>query len=402
MDRRTLAGLVVFNTVLAQRRGLFWVYFPVYLADLTDSKTVIGLGITGPMLVGSLCGVFWGYLSDKTGKRRVLLVMSEVIAGIGFLVLAGVEEVYTLIVGLSLLEVFWSAGSPAFSALVADTTKVGERGVAMGIINMVAGLGRSAGIWVAGILIKPYGFRLLFYISASLMFLAAVLAQLLVREPGLPTSDKHTNLKKKLATMREDTGFLRFSLAIATRFLGFGSFMMLFNVFLREQLGFNVLQIGYVSIGMVLVLTMSTIPAGVLGERFGKEKVLRVALAGSAILIFSFTLVKEFLPVLILRSLSALPTAFVLTLAPAIVMDMSRRGSRATYMGVFEMGNSFAWGIGPVIGGLIVDFVNSYNTLFYFASAMQIVAISILLTSRGLTSQPLREQRTMSTDNLDW
>lgn len=387
MDRRTLAGLVVFNTVLAQRRGLFWIYFPVYLADLTESKTVIGLGITGPMLVGSLCGIFWGYLSDKTGRRRVLLVMSEIIAGVGFLILARVEGVYKLIAGLSLLEIFWSAGGPAFSALVADTTKVGERGVAMGIINMVSGLGRSAGIWFAGILIKPYGFRALFYISALLMFLAALLAQLLIREPNISLSHKPTNMREQLTTLGKDNRFLRFSLAIGTRFLGFGSFMMLFNVFLRDQLGFDVLEIGYVSIGMVLMLTMATLPAGVLGEHLGKEKVLAVALACSAILIFSFTLVEEFLPVLILRSLSALPTAFVLTLAPAVVMDLSKRGSRATYMGVFDMVNSFAWGVGPVIGGLVVDSVGSYNTLFYFAAAMQIVAISILLTRKEGTSK---------------
>jgi len=131
------------------RRGLFYGFLTLYMLEvLKRSFTEAISATTLPMLANSLTQTFvWDPLSDKFKVRRLLIVIGETIAGIAYIFLSPtVWSLYTgltptqaktlyaitIIVGLTLLESFWSMSNVGWSAPIADMTKSTERGTIMG------------------------------------------------------------------------------------------------------------------------------------------------------------------------------------------------------------------------------------------------------------------------------
>ena len=82
----------------------------------------------------------WGAFSDKYQLRRTLIVCGEILAGFGTvlvwyahtltanLILAG----YVIIMGLSIVEIFWSMSNVGWSALISDIYPQEDRNTIQG------------------------------------------------------------------------------------------------------------------------------------------------------------------------------------------------------------------------------------------------------------------------------
>jgi hypothetical protein len=118
------------------RRGLFYTFLTLYL------RVALGLSVTATTLLASLSMIansvsqtlVWGKISDKYQARTSLIVIGETIAAFGYILVyffhihllstnSSVAAGYGIIVGLSLLEFFWSMSNLGWSALISDLTK---------------------------------------------------------------------------------------------------------------------------------------------------------------------------------------------------------------------------------------------------------------------------------------
>ncbi|MFX1359132.1 MAG: hypothetical protein ACFE8T_02185, partial [Promethearchaeota archaeon] len=82
---RTFLGLSSFQILVMFRRGLFYTYLSIYMRDfLLLSVTETTLYATLPMIMSvTFQNFIWGPLSDKIQRRRVLIILGEIIAGGG-------------------------------------------------------------------------------------------------------------------------------------------------------------------------------------------------------------------------------------------------------------------------------------------------------------------------------
>jgi EmrB/QacA subfamily drug resistance transporter len=107
--------------------------------------------------------------------------------------------------------------------------------------------------------------------------------------------------------------------------------------------------------GYLLVLAAAMLPAGLLGDRYGRKKVLIASLAlfgaGSAACAYAPS-PGAFIAA---RALLALAGAGVIVMALAVLTILFRREERPKAVGIWAAANFLALPIGPILGGWILD-----------------------------------------------
>ena len=140
------------------RRGLFYSYLSIYL------RFYLGLSVTEttffaffPMVFNIVFQTFvWGPLSDRYQKRRTLIILGEISAALITVAvwyahtLPGSPRAaaYVIILGLVVVEIFWSMSNVAWSALISDLYPEYESASVQGKLSSVGALGRMMGVWI--------------------------------------------------------------------------------------------------------------------------------------------------------------------------------------------------------------------------------------------------------------
>jgi MFS family permease len=162
--------------------GAFAGFFPIYAyrIGLNDAEIALVMGIQ--LATTMLAKPFSGWLSDRLGRKPMILV--------GLCLCAVTLPLIPRLVSLRLLfqvSALFGLGAaivtPSTTALVADLVKVGRMGSAMGIFGTIWDIGEASGPILAGFLIASLGYAPAFTLIALLMAAAALIFAVSVRDP---------------------------------------------------------------------------------------------------------------------------------------------------------------------------------------------------------------------------
>jgi predicted MFS family arabinose efflux permease len=182
-----LIALLSFNfgVVFFDRNALS--YLTTFIQpDLKLTNAQIGLLISALSFSWALAGLFMGWLSDRLGKRKLLLVIATLLFSSAS-VLSGLAAGFTALFAARLLMGVAEGGiMPISQTLIAAEVAPERRGLAQGLTqnfgaNLIANfLGPIVIVQIA----LAMGWRNAFYLSAIPGFLAAILMMFLIREPA--------------------------------------------------------------------------------------------------------------------------------------------------------------------------------------------------------------------------
>jgi DHA1 family tetracycline resistance protein-like MFS transporter len=147
--------------------------------EIGSAATIYGLLIALYSLMQFLFGPTMGALSDRFGRRPVLL-FSTFGLGIDYLLLAVAPNLWIVVVARLLGGIFGASVSTA-SAYIADITPPERRAQSFGLIGVAFGVGFVAGPLFGGIL-GEYGARVPFFAAAAVCFIAGAFAYFLLPE----------------------------------------------------------------------------------------------------------------------------------------------------------------------------------------------------------------------------
>jgi MFS family permease len=397
---KVFTGISSFQFLAMFRRGLFYTYLSIYLRDfLKLSVTETTLYATLPMIFSVIFQNFvWGPLSDRWQKRRSLIILGEILAGIGTIIVWFIHSLfsvllvagYIIIIGLSCIEVFWSMSNIGWSALISDLYPLQERSKIMGDLTSIGGIGRIIGISIGGYLYdNGFGFRngSLFFIASIVMFLSTI-PMVFTPEGGVKltqdpiigsenTNRNHTNYK---------TIFIIFIIALIFVNFGRNSIATIYSQYLILDDGFNVdsVLLSYIANFRSIAVLLTGIIAGRVSKKFGNSKIFFIGVIFAIFSLLITGLTDNLLFIFIGSFLFGTTDVIISASSYTIASDLIPPKIRAKLFGVYNTTFFLSWGLATtLISGPIIDLliIGGYGEIFAYQTAFILAA---LITSIGL------------------
>ncbi len=178
--------------------GLAWPILPQLVKELSgqgisDSALIYGFLISGFALVQFAVSPFIGMLSDRFGRRPILLIS---LAGLGvdYIILALAPNLTWLVIGRIVAGLFSATVSTA-NAYIADITPKEGRAAAFGMLGAAFGIGFTAGPLIGGVL-GEIDLQYPFWLAAGLAFANLGLGYFILPESLPKAKRKPIDLRK--------------------------------------------------------------------------------------------------------------------------------------------------------------------------------------------------------------
>jgi len=161
--------------------GMAWGLFPLVFASAGLSLIQIGwLAAIYPSVWG-VCQLFTGALSDKIG-RKWLIVVGMWVQALGIGVIASTLLFRTYVVGAILLGVGTAMVYPTLLATIGDVVNPSWRASAVGVYRLWRDLGYAVGAIISGVTSDLLGMTYALWLIVGLTFLSGMLVALRMRE----------------------------------------------------------------------------------------------------------------------------------------------------------------------------------------------------------------------------
>ncbi|WP_054285980.1 MFS transporter [Gulbenkiania mobilis] len=103
--------------------GLFSPFWGLYLEALHFTPWQISVLIALSTVARILAPGLWGWLADRTGRRRPIVLLTSVLSAVAFAVLAPGQSFWWIFVTLAVAQFFWAAALPLVEASTAHLTR---------------------------------------------------------------------------------------------------------------------------------------------------------------------------------------------------------------------------------------------------------------------------------------
>ena len=153
-------------------------------------------------------------------------------------------------------------------------------------------------------------------------------------------------------------------------------------------------QINWVLTSYIVAAAIMTPPSGFLANRFGRKRILMVAVVGFVIASVLCGLAQSLVQIVAFRLLQGFFGAALVPLGQSVLLDIYTVEERGSAMAVFGVSVMVGPVLGPVIGGWLTDHY-SWRWVFYINVPLGVLAFA------GI-SFFLRETKTSAAAKLDW
>ena len=424
---RLFVGLASFQVFAMFRRGLFYSYLSIYLhyyLGLTVTET--SLFSTVPMVLNVLFQTtVWGRISDRLQKRRTLIIVGELLAAVGTVLVwllhsqspSRREAGFVIIWGLTAIEVFWSMSNIGWSAYISDAYPAERRASVQGNLQSLGGLGRILGVWAGGAFYNMFGRGdegwgfaegSLFFVSSAVMVIS-VIPMFFVPEGGIRSGQalkpQETTLTRPEQPRRSIWPFVLFLVGMTFVNFGRNAASVINSQYLYLDTGFAVS-----SATLSTIINMFSVSVVIVGFVIGKwgrnarsDVLLIVGTVSAMAGLLLYNLSRYLGWIYVAGLFGGASEVLVFASSYAIASALIPPEKRAMLFGLFNATFFLSWGVsatliaGPLVDSLILA---GRSQLFaYRASylvALGITAIGLLLLVLQSRSKAYRQKLSAS------
>jgi len=284
-----LLAIVFFTTFASSMVSGSAVFFLLKSLAVTPEATTAFIGVlvsvsSLAMISGSFVG---GFLADRVGKKLTI--------GLACVVLAPSLFVYSVVASVFLVVLVYfvhmfamSLFQPAFTAFVADLSRLSSRGKAFGGFNLFWMISTVPAPLIGGVLVDGVGLRFPFMIGSAVAVVGLVASFGLVSVSGraVPLREVSGNEASGKAPIPLARVLWLFgAIAFLTGFAnGLGG--PLIRDFPIYKLGVDATQLGLIfSLGSGLATALVQVPGGFLADKFGRKPLTLVSLLGAVFVV---------------------------------------------------------------------------------------------------------------------
>ncbi len=366
-----LLGLVSFLNDLSSEMIL--PILPRFITLLGGSSLAIG-PIGGLMeSISSILKVFCGYLSDKTGKRKIFVFSGYFTSSIFKLMLAFSKVWQHVLVFISFERVGKGLRTAPRDAIIADSVVEMERGKGFGIHRSLDTLGAIFGSLLTVILLwLSFKLNLIILIAAIASFLSLIPLNF-VKEVKSKKQDVSLNIGLKMLPKH-----LKLFILVSAVF-ALANFSYMFFILKAQETFLNKMGMFGEIIPVLLYVLFNVfyaafaIPFGMLSDKIGREKVIVLGYALFSITTLGFAFFDSMFAFVILFALYGIVFAIIDGNQRAFVSDLATKELRATALGTYHT----TVGLLTLPSSLIAGFLwqISPTATFIFGSIVSLVSV---------------------------
>jgi DHA1 family solute carrier family 18 vesicular amine transporter 1/2 len=381
LQRTSLLNLTIFIFALMFAIGVSTPIVPLYASSLGASWTEIGLLGTGWGITLMLLGGVSGNLSDRWG-RKPLLVGSGLLSVVAAVLYIASSTVLQVILIRILEGTAWAFFWPTVEALATEIAEPKLAGRAMGIATASYGVAFATSSFVGGYITSAFGYNGTFYTYLLLSLISSTIAILLVRgSKPVKVASSVSKERRKLdsASLRSPTILLAYFLGGAYTF-GFGIIASLFSVY-AKTLGVAVFLIGALFGCFWFGRLLGAFVGGLGSDKIGRGLVVIVAMGistvGFILLAFSTGIELLFAGIIAL----GLSIGAIFPTVVALISDNVRQSVRGFAMGIFESTCAAGYMLAAALGGLLSDLI-SPRAPYLLAATISLASVIIFSIRR--------------------
>lgn len=362
MKRSPMLAIFLIAFVGMLGYGIIIPITPFYAKSFGASETTIGLLIGCYALAQFIAAPILGRLSDRFGRRPILLVS---IAGtFGSLLLFGMANSLVLLFAGRLLDGATGGNISIAQAYVSDVTTEENRARGMGIIGAALGMGFIVGPAIGGFLSAGGNYQLPIFVAAGISALSFVLTAILLPEPErqpraegpLAAAQARTSDLRRLWRGLRNPRIGRLLLVTLLIGLAFTAFETTFALFAAARLEFGSMETGYTLayIGIVIAVIQGGLIRR-LAKRFGEARMIvgGAALLGLGLLMLGF--IRDTWQLLAVGMVIAAGEG---VLTPSLSSLVSRRSlphERGAHLGLYQSMGSIGRIAAPLTATWLLD-----------------------------------------------
>lgn len=367
--------LPIFLVVLVDVLGMTIIIplLPFYAERYAATPFIVGVLVATYAICQLISGPILGRLSDRFGRRPVLIV-SQIGTFLGFLLLANAGALWLIFVS-RIIDGSTAGNLTVAQAYIADVTEAKDRAKSFALIGIAFGIGFMVGPAVGGML-SPFGYSVPVYVAAALSLLSILATAFLLPDErtlrpanSLAASGDVGPTGRRLGLLdwgAYATYFRRPALAttLVQFFLfafGFAIFTSGFALFAERRFtwhghAFGAREVGYAFafIGLLGVFIQGGL-VGRLVRRFGERP---VAIGGFALSAMAYVLLGESATILMLGvaiTLASFGTGPLRPALTALITHNAGTGEQGTVLGLAQSLSSIAQIGAPLLGGWFID-----------------------------------------------
>ena len=350
--------------------GLFMLFpvMSVYAGDYESATPfLIGMAIGIYGLTQAIFQIPFGYLSDRFGRKPILLIGLLVFL-LGSILAANTSNIIIVVIG----RAFQGGGaiSAVLMAFLADSVSEENRAKANAFVGFQIGVAFMLSLLIGPIISSRVGLSGLFWVIAILSLIAMLIVLSLKQTKSI------TYYKLSLEAFKENftKELLALDFSIFSLHLILAAGFIVMPLLIMENQIVSMLDNWQLYLPAVLLSFLGMIPLIIISEKFKKTKYILLIsillLISSQIIFFSLNL--NFKVFLITLTIFFVAFNTVEALLPSLLSRTASASKRGLAMGIFSTSQFLGTFIGGAIGGFIYDIYN-LNSVFLFTIFVAII-----------------------------
>ena len=365
-----LFALKISLVIAVRMLGLFMLFpvMSIYASDYEGATPfLIGMAIGIYGLTQALFQIPFGYLSDRFGRKPILLIGLLVFL-LGSIMAANTSSIIIVVIGRALQG--GGAISAVLMAFLADSVSEENRAKANAFVGFQIGVAFMLSLLIGPIISSRVGLSGLFWVIALLSLIAMLIVLSLKHTKSI------TYYKLSLKAFKENftKELLALDFSIFSLHLILAAGFIVMPLLIIENQIVSMLDNWQLYLPAVLLSFLGMIPLIIISEKFKKTKhILLISillLISSQIIFFSLNL--NFKVFLITLTIFFVAFNTVEALLPSLLSRTASASKRGLAMGIFSTSQFFGTFTGGAIGGVIYDIYN-LNSVFLFTIFVAII-----------------------------
>lgn len=374
-----LAMMVTFALMMSSSYTMLIPFLPIYMQSelgATADNVSLWSGVTYAITfaISAFVSPIWGKLSDKMGKKPMIIRASFLLAITYFLggIVRTPFELFLVRAFQGIASGLWPACLVMMSACVPKN----KIGISMGLMQSANICGGIIGPLLGGILATAFGMRNSFYVGAVALSLITVTTILFIKEPPVaPEKEINKAQNTSYLTFIKDKNILILLLCVCMTNLVILQIQPIVSLYV-QQLSHNsdkaVLLTGFImSLGGIAGALASPL-WGKTGQKVGFYKTITLAFISAGLLMSLQGVPNSLVLFGLMQFLCGFGFSGIFPSANSILVLLTPPSSRGMGFGSLFSAQMIGGALGPVIGGVIVSFM-SFNTVYIISGSILFV-----------------------------